>query len=289
MGAGNKVVGAVILNYNDAPTTKNLVNRIHDYKSIDHIVVVDNCSTDNSVEALRELADEKVSLIRTKMNGGYGAGNNEGVKYLVREFKVNVAIIANPDVEFTDEFAYEISCMISDEVCIASGIMLDKNNEEDATYTGKTNTYCQDLLDCTALIKKIVKTKTANFSADFVNVEYVPGSLFAIDANAFIQLGGFDENVFLYCEERILGNKVLNARKKIVLNRRISYKHLHSVSINKSMKLIKQIKQLYRSRLYYWKNYKKVNLFNYYILCIVMQYGILLRNLYCKFAEFQSC
>lgn len=43
-------VGIVILNYNDYQTTKDMIDNIKDYDSIDHIVIVDNKSTDNSYE-----------------------------------------------------------------------------------------------------------------------------------------------------------------------------------------------------------------------------------------------
>ena len=50
----------VILNYNDADTTISLVRKIGDYKNIEHIIVVDNCSTDHSLEKLEKITDEKV-------------------------------------------------------------------------------------------------------------------------------------------------------------------------------------------------------------------------------------
>ena len=50
----------VILNYNDADTTISLVKKIGDYKNIEHIIVVDNCSTDHSLEKLEKITDEKV-------------------------------------------------------------------------------------------------------------------------------------------------------------------------------------------------------------------------------------
>ena len=70
----------VILNYNDAQTVIEQVKRIYQYSSLDYIVVVDNCSTDNSWEELQALKEksEKISLIQTEKNGGYGAGNNAG-------------------------------------------------------------------------------------------------------------------------------------------------------------------------------------------------------------------
>ena len=38
--------GIVILNYNDYETTKEMINNIKNYKSLDHIIIVDNNSGD---------------------------------------------------------------------------------------------------------------------------------------------------------------------------------------------------------------------------------------------------
>ena len=57
---------AVILNYNDAQTTKKLAESWKDSRAIHNIIIVDNCSTDDSWEQLQVLKDEKVELIRTE-------------------------------------------------------------------------------------------------------------------------------------------------------------------------------------------------------------------------------
>ena len=44
--------GIVVLNYNDAVSTSTLVDSISGYASISHIAVIDNCSTDASMEIL---------------------------------------------------------------------------------------------------------------------------------------------------------------------------------------------------------------------------------------------
>ena len=62
----NDVLDFIILNYNDFRTTMNLINEIHDYKCIDHIIVVDNLSSDNSYEKLKENSDNKVIVISTE-------------------------------------------------------------------------------------------------------------------------------------------------------------------------------------------------------------------------------
>lgn len=53
------MVGCVVLNFNDSKTTIELLNRMKNMKSIDVIVVVDNCSTDDSFSVLKQYTSKK--------------------------------------------------------------------------------------------------------------------------------------------------------------------------------------------------------------------------------------
>lgn len=77
-------LSCVILNYNDAETTEKLVKQIADYNVLHQIIVVDNASTDDSLERLKKLeADQpgRLHVLSADHNGGYGSGNNLGVRY----------------------------------------------------------------------------------------------------------------------------------------------------------------------------------------------------------------
>ena len=91
---------AVVVNYNDSETTLAQIRRIRDYAALDRIIVVDNASTDRSLAALRAVAGGKVTVLAAKRNGGYGAGNNLGIRYAAKK-GIQYALIANPDAEFT--------------------------------------------------------------------------------------------------------------------------------------------------------------------------------------------
>ena len=76
-------VAVIIVNYNDAEQTVLYVNKIKEYNNIQKIVVVDNLSTNaDTMDILRQIDDEKVTIIQSGKNGGYSYGNNFGVKYL---------------------------------------------------------------------------------------------------------------------------------------------------------------------------------------------------------------
>ena len=60
------MVGCVVLNFNDSKTTIELLNRMKNMKSIDVIVVVDNCSTDDSFSVLKQYTSKKYRLYNQK-------------------------------------------------------------------------------------------------------------------------------------------------------------------------------------------------------------------------------
>lgn len=54
------MTGVCILNYNDAETTLILVEKISNYSIIDHIVIVDNYSTDDSYDRLKSIKNKRL-------------------------------------------------------------------------------------------------------------------------------------------------------------------------------------------------------------------------------------
>ena len=50
----------IILNYNDSATTISYIKNIKKFKSVDNIIVIDNCSTDNSLNDLYNIKSKKI-------------------------------------------------------------------------------------------------------------------------------------------------------------------------------------------------------------------------------------
>ena len=76
------MVSIIIVNYNTKQLTLNCLKSIYEYtKDIDfEIIVVDNASSDGSVEAIRE-SFPIVNVIGSNENLGFGRANNLGAKY----------------------------------------------------------------------------------------------------------------------------------------------------------------------------------------------------------------
>ena len=76
---GSPLVSCVVLNWNGSSFVKECIDSLKqlDYPNIE-IIVVDNASTDNSLEILGAI--ENITIIRNPVNVGYAAGNNTGFR-----------------------------------------------------------------------------------------------------------------------------------------------------------------------------------------------------------------
>lgn len=274
----NLKTGFVILNYNDYKTTIKLIECIKDYKSIDFIVIVDNCSTDNSYEKLHEFANNKVILIKSDRNGGYAYGNNFGIKYLIHNYSCDIIFISNPDVEFGEELVIEIKKQFSNnsKYSVLSGVMLDINGNVVKNPYWNIPNYKYDLYDYFFIGRRLNKKEfIVDYKQEIMDVEVIPGSFLAIKSNVIQDIDYYDENTFLYCEECILAKKLKNKGYKSGLITGISYRHMHSISIKKTFKKVDTIRILYDSKLYYNKKYNKIGKFKENILKLATQISLL--------------
>ncbi|WP_313152933.1 glycosyltransferase family 2 protein [Lacrimispora sp.] len=262
-------ISCIILNYNDAETTISLVNSMVNYEILDSIVIVDNCSTDESASRLQVIARGKVHFISTEKNGGYGYGNNQGIRYAYGSLHASHVLIANPDVKVTEECiqAMKDSFLKISRLGVAAAVTRDGTGKV-ALSSWRLNSLLGDILDTGLITRRIFahwlndrpELKTDFGKERYVYVDAVLGSLFMADIHALMECGLYDEEVFLYYEEKILGFQLKKKGYGTVLLLNQSYVHLHSVSINKNVKsILKKQALLHMSKLHYYKKYLGIN------------------------------
>ena len=257
------ILSLVILNYNDSRTTIELLKMAQGYYIIDHVIIVDNMSTDNSLDILKEYESLKVKVICSEKNGGYGYGNNYGVKYAIEHYDSDYVLICNPDVVFSESSVR--ACLlilqtISDAAVVAPR-MININGEKNPYCVWKLGTWIEYLLSPLVCLRWILPNRFYDLDSvqkKILEVDGVAGSMLMINANHFLNCGMYDDNIFLYCEETVLGMKLKNAGFKSFLIMNEYFIHLHSVSINKSFDSeYKKRKLLWQSRLYVLEEYYK--------------------------------
>jgi N-acetylglucosaminyl-diphospho-decaprenol L-rhamnosyltransferase len=257
----SRIVSCVILNYNDAPTTIKLLKHIKDFGAIDNIVVVDNYSTDNSWEELQSYKNEKIKLIKTEKNGGYGFGNNVGIKYSVETLNADYVLIANPDVIFENDLIEKLVATFDNnsDVAVVSAIQSNSKN-----WAWKDCSILQYVL-ATSLIFEVwlsIRKYSKSYFTNKIEVPVfaVPGSLLMVDAKKMIRYGMYDEEFFLYYEEPVLAQKMAEAGFKTILRLDTSYIHNHHTTTLKTLKRwSKQHNFLLKSAELFLRKYKQAN------------------------------
>lgn len=253
----------IVLNYNNASETLRYVNAILEYDSIDHIMIVDNKSTDNSFEQLKELKSPKVDVVSSGKNGGYGYGNNFGIRELVEKYHSKYIAISNPDVKFEENTGVECARFLvqneSASYFAVAPVMIN--------ITGEKNKYCawdvpravNYLFFSLPVLGKVFKLDYKNVEdtddSKYLNCDCIAGSFLMVNAELFSNIGMYDEGIFLYCEETSLG---IRAKKKgyrsaMLLDQ--TFIHAHSTTISKEIKgKAKRLNIMWNSRLHVLEN-----------------------------------
>ena len=275
------MTGLVVVNYNDYNNTISFIDSIKDYSVIKHIVIVDNCSTDDSYSKLEGICDKKVSLVKNTSNKGYGSGINLGSKYLMDNYKVKNIIVSNTDIIInSEEDLVNMISYLKDDVALVGPNVLENGG---INRGWKVPSVWDDVLLNLPVIHRKIRKKLVLYSDDYFNsdssfVEAVSGCFFIVRGDALKKVDFFDENMFLYYEENVLAVKLKKFNYKALIVNGVNVIHNHSVTIDNSLGRVKKYKALKRSQRYFHSNYSKKSFFGMMFLYIT--YGIMLFFLY---------
>lgn len=193
-----KKLSIIIVTYNSEKDIYDCIDSIITHSDILlselEIIVVDNNSndTDTMFAKLHELYGKDVVTIKNTHNGGYGQGNNVGI----RQATAPIILIMNPDVRLIEPiFQTAIAAFKNDPNLSIYGMkqMLTSTIESNNSFicTHMTNGYFFTFL--TGLCTR--------FDWYMPRYMHFSGSCFYIRKSMFEEIGLFDESVFMYGEE----------------------------------------------------------------------------------------
>lgn len=220
-----KKVSIIIVTYNSEKDIYDCVTSIMEHADIPlqeiELVVVDNNSTgcDAMFDKLKTLWREDIVLIKNSCNGGYGQGNNVGI----RQSSAPLVLIMNPDVRLVCPiFRKAIALFANDKNMCMLGmkqwLTLEEPSTNSFTCTYMMNGYLSTVLSALCTRLDVYIAKYMHFS----------GSCFFINKAMFETVGLFDESVFLYGEEDDIHYRLLHRFKdcKMVYDKSLRYLHL---------------------------------------------------------------
>ena len=280
-------IAIIILNYNSSTDCRKCIDYLKLQQGVElEIVVVDNCSCEDDRKAVELLCKEQVcTFIANSENKGYNAGNNIGLRYAA-EKGYEFALIANPDMEFTqtDYLATLVAQMQTDDnivVCGSDIIGADGIHQspmgKDGNWRGSFG-WIKDIFG-----NKNKKNDTYDFIDNYKESHYchkVSGCCFMIRMSFLKDINFFDEKVFLYCEEAILSRQVEIAGKRMYYLATVQAVHRHIKSEKGDP--VKRFKTWGKSRCYFIDHYSKDHWFGKQIAKLSMRLYVLVFTLYNK-------
>ncbi len=247
----------VILNYGTYDLTINLIKELRvnlDYENYS-IMVVDNCSPNESAEVLEAKSKEMGFIFyANKVNAGYAVGNNIGIRYGI-EYGFDYSWILNNDIELREKNVLqdmvEIAEKDEDIGCIGP-MIYTLDGTICAPYCRRPSFWSYTIGMC---FEKKHRNKYINQSRD---VYRVYGCCMLLKNSVMNAVDCMDERTFLYGEEDILAERMLAKGYISYYDSKVSVTHKESASLKKMSKNRKkfQIRQCIKSREIYLKEYR---------------------------------
>lgn len=223
----NQKVAIVLLNYNGY---KDTIGCFESLQAITYskynVIIVDNDSPDNSMENIADYMSEnnieyisfdstvmamnhlektpKVTLIKSSYNGGYGHGNNIGIKYALNNGADYILVLNNDTVVEPDFLEPMVQMCENDKnIGIASGKIYFYDRPDTIWFNGGK------FSPCTA------KVEHFNFNEKDVGqipqepVTFISGCMWLIPKKVFEDVGFINEEYFMYVEDLEFCQRVL--------------------------------------------------------------------------------
>ena len=244
-------LGIIIVNYNTRNLLRDCLESIR--QSVGDIsyqvVLVDNCSSDGSVEMVREEHPWVHHLIACDHNGGYARANNIGLRaagygtQALLESLPCYALLLNPDTVLPgDALAKMVTFMDAhDDVGVVGPKLVRKDGSLDKACRRSFPTPAVSFYRLTGLSKLLPKRKPfGRYNLTYLDediqadVDAVVGAFMLIRSEALEQSGLLDEVFFMYGEDLDLCYRIKQRGWRVVYNPAVTVLHLKGAASRKA-------------------------------------------------------
>jgi GT2 family glycosyltransferase len=213
-------VTIIVLNWNKALDTIECLQTV---TRLDHpayrVVVVDNGSTDDSVQKIRR-KHPGVTLLETGQNLGYAGGNNAGIRYALAQGAEYICILNN-DVKVAPDFLTPLLAAFDGggEVGVVTPLIAEMDEPEKVWALGQRI----DWQTGTVMRIHAGEALTSLRARGPIEADIASGTVMLVTREVLECVGLFDEAFYLYYEEvdwclrvRRAGYQVLTVPSSVV-------------------------------------------------------------------------
>jgi GT2 family glycosyltransferase len=268
-------VSIILVNFNGIAVILNCLASIqrHLMPGEYEVIVVDNQSTDGSVDAIAE-AFPQVQLLLAPRNDGFGAGNNLGAKAAQGEF----LLLLNSDTEISSNILSPLLAMADRNGEI--GILGPQLRNPDASFQISTSPAIS--LQGEAAAVKLLRqyerdpeSVVQQFSTPQA-VDIVVGAAMLIRRSLFESLGGFDEDYFMYFEESDLCQRAREAGWQVWYIPEVQVMHIKGASTQQQASPMRL--EYRRSQLLYYQKHRPLWEQLIVRVYLIMKFGLIWRR-----------
>ncbi|MBI3586925.1 MAG: glycosyltransferase family 2 protein [Ignavibacteriales bacterium] len=264
------MLSVIILQYNNAALTKKAIESFQKrYRGEYEIILVDNNSTEEEARHIGQHL-HNIRFIQNETNEGFSRGNNRAAQ----SAKGEILLFLNNDTITVSDFVPDVLGVLRKDASV--GIIGPKLLNEDFSFQiscGKLPSILHEVID--KIIYSLARTKASRVLrwlekkySQPMPVEWVTGAALFIRAHIFKRLGGFDEQLFMFFEDKDLCLRTRLLGKKVIYFPSTSLIHLGGGSNTSSLK--KTTEMIYRrSQISYYK--KHLGLFQQYVLTLYLK------------------
>lgn len=215
------------------------------------VIVVDNNSSDNSVESIKGYisgikCSESIALILSKENLGFGKGNNLGVK----SAKGKYILFLNSDTEVLDKGFLSVVDFLDKNANVA--ILGGKLENSD----GSVQKSCGKFYNLFNLLLMLLGFERLGFLKSspkkIQKVDWISGACMMVRSDVFKRLDGFDEKLFMYVEDMEICFRAKELGFSTYFYPNLTLKHKSLGSSNKAFAII----NIYRGILHFYSRHK---------------------------------
>jgi len=262
-------VAVIIVNYNGQKYLPDLFNSLRkvNYPENDwQIIMVDNNSTDNSIQYTKDNYPE-IKLLLQDRNTGFAEGNNIGMEYAISE-GYDYVYLLNQDTEVTPSFLKEVVDLAEQDKSIGavqSKVYLHSDKSKFNTVGNRIHFLGFGYGEGSGM-------QDDGQYNEVREINYPSGAAVLLRVETLNKIGLFDNSMFMYIEDLDIGWRIWIAGYRCVMQpTSIIY---HKYEFDRSMK---QVYYFERNRLLtLFRNYKTLTLIFLAPAFAIMEVGQLL-------------
>jgi GT2 family glycosyltransferase len=223
-------VTAVVVNYNTGGRLQALLDSLMSDPKVLKTVVVDNASTDCSLDFLLTTQDSRIQLIRNDHNRGFGAACNQGAALAATPF----LLFINPDCVFPTGSLARMTIVLETQpgTAMIGPLILNDDGSEQRGCRRHIPDPRRALMRVLGLGHPDSQGQVSGFDlvgtplpSSPVTVEAISGACMLLRRAIFNQLNGWDEGYFLHCEDIDFCMRIKRAGWKIMFVPNVAVMH----------------------------------------------------------------